>query len=92
MREKQKILTLMVQKFREKHGRAPDRIVVAPVALLALGLKHSAAPVWDGVPLECRLFGEGEIVTRHKKREAKSLGVFAKENRGRIRLAACDLL
>lgn len=92
MSEKQKVLTGMVQKFSERHGRPPEKIVVAPVALVALGLRKSIAPVWNDVPVECRLFRDGEVASRHDRSKVRSLGVFAKENRGRLQLAACDLL
>jgi hypothetical protein len=91
MSEKEKVLTQMVAKFRERHDRLPARIVVAPVALIALGLKQSLTPVWDGIPVECRLFKEEEVASRHEKGDATILGVFAKEQRGRMVLAACDL-
>jgi hypothetical protein len=82
----------MVEKFREKHQRLPAKIVVAPVALVALGLKSSVAPVWNGLPVECRLFKEGEVVTRAAKSgSAVNLGIFVKEKRGRFNLVACDL-
>ncbi len=80
----------MVEKFREKHGRPPAKIVVAPVALVALGLKKSVSPFWNGIPVECRLFSEKEVASRHVK-QVQSLGVFVKESRGRMRLVACDL-
>jgi len=92
MSEKQKVLSLMVEKFREKHGRLPEKIVVAPVALVSLGLKKSVAPVWNDVPVECRLFKKDEVAARHEKAKVKSLGIFVKESRGQLRLAACDLL
>lgn len=91
MSEKQKVLTEMVDKFREKHGRPPLKIVVAPVALVALGLKKSVAPFWSGIPVECRLFDENEVASKHVKSKVRSLGIFVKENRGRMRLVACDL-
>ena len=90
MKEKQKVLSQMVEKFREKHGRLPAKIVVAPVALVALGLKKSVAPLWNGIPVECRLFDEKEVASRHVK-QIDCFGVFVKENRGRMRLVACDL-
>lgn len=92
MKEKS-ILSLMVEEFQRKHGRLPDKIVVAPVALMALGIKKSLAPLWDGVPVECRLFREEEVASRYEKEKSKvrSLGLFVKENRGRMRLVACDL-
>lgn len=82
----------MVEKFRQKHGHPPEKIVVAPVALVSLGLKKSVAPVWNDVPVECRLFKEEEVAARHEKAKVKNLGVFVKEKRGRLQLAACDLL
>lgn len=91
MNEKQKVLSQMVQKFQEKHGRPPLKIVVAPVALVALGLKKSVLPFWNGIPVECRLFDEKEVVSKHVRHKAQNLGVFVKENRGQMRLVSCDL-
>ena len=91
MIEKQKLLTQMVAKFLEKHGRPPLKIVVAPAALVALGLKQSLFPFWKGIPVECRLFDEKEVASKHVKAKVRYLGVFVKEDRGRMRLVACDL-
>lgn len=91
MIEKEKVLTLMVRRFQEKHSRDPLKIVVAPVALVALGIKKSVAPQWNGIPVECRLFTESEVASKHERAKAKYLGLFVKENRGRMRLVACDL-
>jgi len=92
MNDHEKVLTQMVEKFREKHGKLPARIVVAPVALVALGLKKSVAPVWEGIPVECRLFRKKEVVAAAGGVPVVSLGVFVKkEKRGRMLLAACDL-
>ena len=85
------ILTQMIDEFTLKHGRLPEKIVVAPVALLALGLKKSVSMSWSGVPVECRLFAECEVASKHNRHQAASLGVFAKENHGRLKLAFCDL-
>ena len=58
-----KVLSQMVEQFRQQHkGTAPRVIVVAPVALLALGIKRSVKPVWEGIPVECRLYGDDEAV------------------------------
>lgn len=81
----------MVEKFQEKHDRLPLKIVVAPVALVALGLKKSVLPVWDGIPVECRLFEEKEVASKHTKSKVQFLGVFVKERRGKMQLVACDL-
>ena len=82
----------MLEKFQKRHSRLPDKIVVAPVALVALGLKKSVAPLWEGVPVECRLFEDAEVATAAKKHLTKHLGVFAKESRGKMVLVACDLM
>lgn len=81
----------MVEKFQERHGRLPLKIVVAPVALVALGLKKSVSSTWNDIPVECRLFDESEVASKHVKAKVRSLGVFVKENRGRMRLVSCDL-
>jgi hypothetical protein len=81
----------MVEEFQRKHGKLPEKIVVAPVALMALGLKRSLAPTWEGVPVECRLFADKEVASDYEKAKVRSLGLFVKENRGRLRLVACDL-
>ena len=57
-----KVLSQMLEQFRERHNQAPRAIVVAPVALVALGIKRSVAPSWDRVPVECRLFEKEEVV------------------------------
>lgn len=44
----------MVEQFQARHRRLPARIVVDPLALVALGLRRSVAPVWNGIPVECR--------------------------------------
>jgi hypothetical protein len=82
----------MVRRFLAVHGRLPDKIVVAPVALVALGLKQSVAPVWEGVPVECRLFHSEEVSTRKNDAKVECLGVFVRESRGKLVLAACGLI
>ena len=49
-----KVLTQLVEQFRARHNRLPSRIVVDPLALVSLGLRRSVAPVWNGIPVECR--------------------------------------
>lgn len=83
-----KILTQMVQAYQAKHNQMPDQIVVAPIALVGLGLSHSVAPVWHGVPVKCRLFHESEVVEPGK---GNALGVFAKGEGKQVELVSCDL-
>jgi hypothetical protein len=57
-----KLLTKMLAQFQEAHGGAmPLKIVVEPVALVALGIKKSAAQVWNGVPVTCREVNQSEV-------------------------------
>ncbi len=81
-----KILTEMVHDFEAKNQRMPVKIIVAPVALLALGMKRSVSPVWHGIPVECRLFTEAEVVL-----SGNCLGVFLRRDGAEFALAACDL-
>jgi len=48
-----KILTRLVDQFREKHQRPPEKIVVHPLAMVVLGFRQSLAPVWNGIPVIC---------------------------------------
>jgi hypothetical protein len=57
-----KLLTKMLEQFQKAHGGAmPMQIVVEPIALIALGIKKSAAKVWNGVPVQCREINQSEI-------------------------------
>lgn len=51
---KTKVLSQLVAQYQARHQRLPDEIVVHPVALAALALKQSVAPMWKGVPVRCR--------------------------------------
>lgn len=81
----------MLENFQAKHGRKPEKIVVAPLALVSLSIKKTVAVSWDGIPVECRLFREDEVASKAEKAKVACLGVFMKENRGRMVLVACDL-
>lgn len=47
------LLSKMVDQFRARHARFPSKIIVDPLALVALGIKKSIAPMWNGIPVEC---------------------------------------
>ena len=49
-----KILTQMLAQYTARHDRMPGAICVHPVALVALALKESIAPVWAGIPVRVR--------------------------------------
>lgn len=56
------LLSKMVNQFKEAHGGAlPQRIVVEPVALVALGLKKSVAPLWQGIKVQCQEISEAQV-------------------------------
>ena len=74
----------MVDQFQQTHAQAPKEIVVAPVALIALGIKGSLAPFWDNIPVRCQLFDEAEVV---QPGEGTRMGVFV--YKGDLR--SCDL-
>lgn len=77
----------MVQEFKRKHGKNPTKITVAPVALGILALRGSAKTRCEGVPVECRLFDEQEVVAN-----GPNLGVFVYETaKGKHELRAVDL-
>lgn len=80
------ILSLLVEQFETKHGHKPVKIVVAPVALAALSIKRSVAPMWAGIPVECRLFAETEAVASGTK-----MGVFVYNKEGDLSIRSCDL-
>lgn len=56
------LLTKLVNQFKASHqGQPPVEIVVEPVALVALGLKKSVAPMWQGVKVTCREMSKEEV-------------------------------
>jgi hypothetical protein len=84
-----KVLSRIVEQFRSNHkGQSPKAIVIAPVALVALGIKHSVSPSWDKIPVECRLFEETEVVT---KGTGTKLGVFVYGAEDSLTIRACEL-
>ena len=48
------MLTQLVNQFKDRHQRLPEKIVLHPLALAALAIKKSVAPMWNGIPVECR--------------------------------------
>lgn len=83
---RKKPLSLMIRQYRERHGRPPKKIVICPVALMALGIMQSVGVKWDGVPVESRLFGEGDICLN-----GPVLGVFSQRSGKTIQLRSCEL-
>ena len=79
----------MVSQFQAKHKRLPSRIVVDPLALVALGLRRSVAPIWNGIPVECR-----DISPEAPKSTPTALGVCVQtdpRNKAEAYLQAFDL-
>lgn len=83
------VLCQMVKLFSQKHRRLPKQIVLTPLALLALALKHSVPPVWGGIPVVCREIDEGEATD--KSHEAVNLAIFVIPEDRTGRIVSCDL-
>jgi hypothetical protein len=79
----------MVEQFRARHSRLPEKIVIAPLACLALAAKQSLAPVWEGIQIECRDIQETEATP--ERHLAKNLAIFVVPEEGTGRLVSCDL-
>jgi hypothetical protein len=83
------LLGEMVGQFVARHKRWPDRIVLTPLACLAMAIKGSLTPYWGVIPVECREIAESEA-TRDEAL-AKSLAIFAVPEGRKSRLLSCDL-
>lgn len=84
-----KILTLLLDQFRQKHRHDPKKVIVSPLAMAALSLRRSVAPVWSGLPVECHEFDETHIAQAAD--EAVCLGIDLYTAQNKCWLAACDL-
>jgi hypothetical protein len=82
------LLTRMIRQFAVRHGKNPKKIVIQPSALLALAVKRSVGPVWDGIPVECRDLVRDEAA---EKEEAANMGVFLRPCGLKAEIIACDL-
>ena len=80
------ILVQMIQEFKKKHGTLPTRVTVTPLALSLLVLRKSINPRCEGVPVEARLFDEGEVVPN-----GPNLGVFLSREGKKATIRSCDL-
>lgn len=83
------VLNQMVDQFRARHQRLPEKVVVAPLACLALAVKQNLMPVCQGVRVECRDIQEQEAT--NDRSLARSLAVFVLPEDRTGRLVACDL-
>lgn len=48
-----KMLSQLVEQYREKHRKLPEKIVVHPAAMVVLAMRRSLGPVWNGIPVVC---------------------------------------
>jgi hypothetical protein len=80
------LLIQLIQQFQQRHQANPKQIVIAPVALVALGIKDSLITRWNGIPVVCRLFDESEVVE-----VGNALGIFCRQN-DQVEIRSCDLL
>ena len=81
-------LTQMLRQYQLAHEAMPEKIVVAPAAAVVLTLRRSLAPVWQGVPVVCKMFNPEEAVMIG---QGKRLGVFVKRNGWDFQLRAVEL-
>lgn len=80
-----KILSQMVDQYQRRHQKLPEKIVIHPLALVALGIRRSVAPMWNGIRVECR-----EISPADGKRSGNQLGVYLEANRRGAALVSFD--
>lgn len=82
-----KLLSMLVDQFKLMHrGREPKKIIVDPLALVALGAKRSIAPSWNGIEVECREIGDKEMT---KPAGGTCLGIFMDVPNSQV--VACSL-
>ncbi len=67
---KGKLLTQLVDQFKERHRYPPSLIVVSPMALVILATKKSVAMSWGGIRVEVR-----DEIPRVKTTKPRTLGV-----------------
>lgn len=63
--------------------------MVTPLAALALAVKRSLLPTWEGIPVDCREVDEAEATDQEP--EADMLAVYVLPEDRTARLVACDL-
>ncbi len=83
------VLSQMLGQYQQRHNRLPEKVVLAPLACLALAIRGQLAPTWRSIPLECREISEAEATKDRGK--ARSLGVFVLPEDRTARLVSCDL-
>jgi len=82
---KKKILSEMVEQYQQRHHKLPEKIVIHPLALVALGIRRSIAPVWNGIPVECR-----EVSPVEGKKGGNRLGVWLEAKKKEAALVTFD--
>ena len=44
-------LSLLVEQYRQKHHKLPEKIIVHPIAAVVLCARKSLGPMWQGIPV-----------------------------------------
>ena len=83
------VLALMLDQYRQRHQRLPEKVVLAPLACLALAIRGQVSPMWQGIPMVCREIAEQEATK--DRSQARSLGIFVLPEDRTARLVSCDL-
>ena len=69
-----KLLSQFVDQYQQRHHQLPKKIFVHPLALVALGVKRSVAPRWNGIAVEC-----SEVLPEsHGRNGGTCLGIYIK--------------
>lgn len=86
------VLRQMVAQYHDRHKRLPEKIVLAPLACLALSIKAAKGREYlnlADLPVTCREIQEQEATK--DRSQARSLGVFVLPEDRTARLVSCDL-
>jgi hypothetical protein len=75
----------MVEQYQERHKKLPEKIMVHPLALVALGLRRSVAPTWNGIPVEC-----SDISPENGRKGGSRLGICIEANKKEAALITFD--
>ena len=79
----------MVKQFAQKAKKRPKAIVLTPLALLAMAMKKSAQPSFEGIPVICR---EADAVeATDNMDDAVSLAIFVMPEGKSGRLVSCAI-
>lgn len=86
------LLTQFIEEFKKSHhGESPEAVYVTPAAAIALSIKKSLGPIWQGVPIVFKPEDEieNEVV---KPGEGRSMLLFVKRQNGEMAIRVADVV